>query len=80
MTWKKTVPYGKLKIFLKDKETVSTGKINLRAKKKDFPNSVFFLKKKVGERVLGECTTRMKNDLETRSFCYTIHKQQTKAR
>lgn len=63
-----------LKIFFKDKETLSTGKINLRTKR-GFPNSVCNSKTK-GWRVLGEHTTGMKTYLETRSFCYVLYKQQ----
>lgn len=33
MTWKKKISYGKLKIFLKDKETLTFKKIHLKAKR-----------------------------------------------
>lgn len=36
MTWKKKISYGKLKIFFKDKETLTFKKIHLKAKR-SFP-------------------------------------------
>lgn len=62
MTWKKKISYGDFKKFLKNKETLSIRKINLRPKREFSKFSLLFKKKK--------------NYLESRSFCYTLHKQQ----
>lgn len=53
MTWKKKISYGDFKIFLKNKETLSIRKINLRPKREFSKFSVLFKKKKLfGKQII----------------------------